>query len=122
MFTTYYDIFVRNAHGNYKDILREVSYSPIMADMLTYYESKSQEIIWRTKREIQFADENYAREIMQIFSIGLYILNIDGTYKLDDDGNKMLAYTNDDIEEYARVWTGFSKCYATGKAVLLWNT
>ncbi len=108
MFTHYYDIFVRNAFGNYKDVLREVSYSPMMAQMLTYMESQSQEYIFTTKRRIQYADENYAREIMQLFSIGMIKLNMDGTPALDDDGNEVLTYTNDEIEEYARAWTGFS--------------
>ena len=86
-----------------------VTYSPLMADMLSYYESKSKEYIWNTTREVKFSDENYAREIMQLFSIGLHKLNMDGTLQLDGNGNKVLTYTNNEIEEYARVWTGFSK-------------
>jgi uncharacterized protein (DUF1800 family) len=62
MWLSYYDIFVRNAFGNYKDILREVSYSPMMSDMLTFYQSKSTQYVWETQNTIQFADENYARE------------------------------------------------------------
>lgn len=81
-----------------------------MAEMLTYYDSKSKEYIWRTTREIKFSDENFAREVMQLFTIGLHKLNMDGTYKLNDGSNKVLTYTNNEIEEYARVWTGFSKC------------
>lgn len=50
---------------------------------------------------------SYAREIMQLFSLGLYQLNQDGTPKLNDQGETNRTYTNDDIEEYARVWTGF---------------
>ena len=66
------------------------------------------------------ADENFAREIMQLFSIGLCQLNLDGTpvsdYKLQSGAMRNTvsdvcypAYTNDDIEEYARVWTGFTR-------------
>ena len=62
MWLSHYDIFVRNAFGNYKDILREVSYSPMMSDMLTFYQSKSTQYVWETQNTIQFADENYARE------------------------------------------------------------
>ncbi len=105
-FLTYYDIFVRNGFGNYFDILKEVSYSPMMAEMLSYLGSKSSEYIWKAHKEVQFADENYAREIMQLFSIGLVKLNIDGTEELDSNGNTIATYTNDDITEYARVWTG----------------
>ncbi len=107
MYTVYYDIFVRNAFGNYRDVLREVSYSPLMAHMLTFYDSKSQEYNWETTKEIQHADENYAREIMQLFTIGLNKLNMDGTAQVDDNGEKIRTYTNGDIEEYARSWTGF---------------
>ena len=108
-FLNFYDIFVRNAFGNYKDILREVSYSPLMADMLTYYESKSTEYVYHKYGRIQFADENFAREIMQLFSIGLVELNSDGTMKLDENNIPIPTYSNDDITEYARVWTGFTR-------------
>ena len=103
---TYYDIFVRNAFGNYFDILKQVSYSPMMAEMLSFLDSKSSEYVWKHEREIQFADENFAREILQLFSVGLVKLNIDGTKELDSDGNVIPTYSNDDITEYARVWTG----------------
>ncbi len=109
IFISFYDIFVRNAFGSYRDVLREVAYSPMMATMLTYHKSKSQEYIWRTSRRVQFADENFAREVMQLFSIGMFKLNMDGTFERDSSGNRTLTYTNDDIEEYARVWTGFAR-------------
>jgi hypothetical protein len=105
--TTYYDIFVRNAFGSYRTILKEVSYSPLMAQMLTYYASKSTAYTWRTFGELAYADENYAREIMQLFTIGMYKLKNDGSRVLESNGNPVRAYTNDDIVEYARVWTGF---------------
>lgn len=47
------------------------------------------------------------QEIMQLFTIGLYLLNDDGTQRLDTQGVPLLSYTNFDITEYARVWTGF---------------
>ena len=52
-------------------------------------------------------DENFAREIMQLFSMGLSQLNMDGSLKLDRYGNAMLSYTNDDIMSLSRAWTGF---------------
>jgi hypothetical protein len=110
----YYDIFVRNAFGSYRDVLREVSYSPMMSDMLTYYESKSSEYVWKRQGIIQYADENYAREMMQLFSVGLVKLNMDGTPVLDDKGDKIHTYDNDAITEYARVWTGFTRQGARG--------
>jgi uncharacterized protein (DUF1800 family) len=54
-----------------------------------------------------FPDENFAREIMQLFSIGLDMLNMDGTPQLDEDGNPIPTYDNSDIQSFARAWTGF---------------
>jgi len=105
--TTYYDIFVRNAFGNYRDILKEVSYSAPMADMLTYHGSQSTAYIWQVSGNLEYADENYAREIMQLFTTGLFKLNPDGSQIIDDNGDPLRVYTNEDIVEYARVWTGF---------------
>ncbi|KAI2490759.1 Protein of unknown function (DUF1501) [Fragilaria crotonensis] len=120
--TTYYDIFVRNAFGNYRSILKEVSYSPLMAQMLTYYGSRSTAYTWRNNRELEFADENYAREIMQLFTIGMHKLNKDGTKVLESSGNPVRAYTNDDIVEYARVWTGFVARSLRGNIENLYDT
>ena len=47
------------------------------------------------------------REIMQLFSIGIYDLNMDGTQKLDNTGSPILTYDNTDIQNFARAWTGF---------------
>jgi Protein of unknown function (DUF1800) len=105
--TAYYDIFVRHAFGSYCDILKEVSYNGVMGQMLTYHGSRSTAYTWRTQSTVQFADENYAREIMQLFTIGMYKMRQDGTLILDSKGFPIRAYTNDDIVEYARVWTGF---------------
>ena len=59
MFLTYYDIFVRHAFGNYRDVLREISYSPLMAENLSYLQSKSAAYIWEKDGKITFADENF---------------------------------------------------------------
>jgi len=61
-FLNYYDIFVRNAFGNYFDILKEVSYSPHMAEMLTYLKIQSTAYVFEKCNIVAFADENYARE------------------------------------------------------------
>jgi hypothetical protein len=61
----YYDIFVRNAFGNFFDILKEVTFSPVMAEMLTFKDSKSLAYqVERNGAEL-FPDENFSREIMQ---------------------------------------------------------
>jgi uncharacterized protein (DUF1501 family)/uncharacterized protein (DUF1800 family) len=100
-FHGYMDIFARSAFGLYSQILKEVSYSPMMAKMLTYLNSV------RQSKTGNFPDENYAREIMQLFSIGPYLLNEDGTRQTDADGNDKASYDIEDIENFARAWTGF---------------
>ncbi len=99
----YYDILVKHAFGNYGDLLKEVSVNPIMADYLTYVASSKDNNITGTA-----PDENYARELMQLFSVGLYELNDDGTKKLDDEDFPIPTYTQDDVSEMARVFTGWA--------------
>jgi len=106
-FLNYYDIFVRNAFGNYRDILREVSYSSLMAENLSYLGSKSAAYVLENYNYVAFADENFAREVMQLFTIGIEKLNLDGTPKRDSQGNKILSYTNEHVMSFARAWTGF---------------
>lgn len=62
IFVNFYDIFVRHAFGNYRDILREVSYNAVMANMLTYFGSRSTAFEFERYGHVQFADENFARE------------------------------------------------------------
>ncbi len=97
----YYDTLSEHALGNYGDLLKAVSKHPIM----TYYLSSlgNQKAI---PEENQYPDENYAREVMQLFSIGLWELNNDGTQKTDGMGNPIPTYDNQDITELARVFTG----------------
>jgi cullin-associated NEDD8-dissociated protein 1 len=109
---TFYDIFVRNAFGNYREVLREVARSPMMGSYLTFAGNREFDIYGA-----QYPDENFAREIMQLFSVGLWELNEDGSAKLDPTtGAKTPTYTNDDIVTFARVWTGWdrnpSRCVA----------
>jgi uncharacterized protein (DUF1501 family)/uncharacterized protein (DUF1800 family) len=106
-FTGFYDIFVRHAFGNYRDILRDVSYHPLMSLYLSFIGNKAYVV------ENNYPDENYAREIMQLFSIGLWRLNDDGTLIMGDNGLPKETYTNDDIMDYARLWTGFE--YGAGR-------
>ena len=79
-----------------------------MAKMLTYYQSKSTDYVWNEERKIKYPDENFAREILQLFSIGTVKLNLDGTPVLFDE-KTVPTYDNDVIMEFARAWTGFSK-------------
>lgn len=108
-FGSFYDILMRHSFGNYRDILQEVTYHPAMGSYLTYLANPKSDTI----RNI-FPDENYAREVMQLFSIGLDSLNLDGTVVYDTititaDSflvAKVPTYDNTDIAEYSKIFTG----------------
>ncbi len=101
----YYDFLLEHAFGNYKNLLYNVTFTPAMATFLTYNGNQKAHI--NSKGTIVLPDENYAREIMQLFSIGLYELNIDGMQK--SDGSKFKeSYTQQDVNEMAKVFTGLT--------------
>lgn len=97
----YYDILVRNAFGNFYDMLYEVSIHPAMGIYLTHFENDKTDTTTN-----EYPDENYAREIMQLFTIGLDSLNLDGTPALDSNGQRIPTYDNNDIAEFAKIFTG----------------
>ena len=99
----YYDILMDGAFGNYRDTLYRVSNSPVMGLYLSHARNRRS-----NPAENRFPDENYARELMQLFSIGLFELNIDGTRKKDESGRDIPTYTNADITEFAKVFTGLT--------------
>ena len=96
----YFDIHVRNAFGNYRDILKEVVFNPFMAIYLTYHGNRAFAYAGN------YPDENFAREIMQLFTVGLWKLNMDGTQMLDRKGEPIPTYSNDDILSFAKVVIG----------------
>jgi len=97
----YYDIFLRNAFGNFRSLLREVTFSPLMGKYLTHTGSSS------FQHNQRYPNENYAREVMQLFTIGLDMLNSDGSVQQDASGNDIPTYSNKHILNFARVFTGF---------------
>ena len=98
---SYYDILYHGAFGNYRDLLEEVTYHPAMGYYLSSINNEP------TNEELNIhPDENYAREIMQLFTIGLYELNLDGSIIEDDDGVPVETYDNGDIRQLAKVFTG----------------
>jgi uncharacterized protein (DUF1800 family) len=96
----YYDMLIRNSFGNYRDLLKDVTLHISMGYYLSHLNNPK-----ANPDENQRPDENYAREIMQLFSIGLDELNIDGTPKMNN-GQRIPTYDNDDIKEFAKVFTG----------------
>ncbi len=99
----YADILTEGAFGNYRELLQRVTYSPAMAVFLTYLRNeKADPAVGRVP------DENYARELLQLFTIGLVALNADGTPVTNPDGSEVELYDNRDITELAKVFTGLS--------------
>ncbi|MEM1264001.1 MAG: DUF1800 domain-containing protein [Pseudomonadota bacterium] len=99
----YYDLLQRHAFGNFRDLLRDVTLSPAMGIYLSHVNNRRSNPAANT-----FPDENYAREVMQLFSIGLFELNIDGSVQTDAGGLPLPAYSNEDIREFAKIFTGLS--------------
>ena len=94
----YYDILAKHAFGNYRNLLKEIALSPTMGMYLTYQGSQK-------TSGIIHPDENFARELMQLFTIGLYQLNMDGSFVIQN-GEKVPTYTQNDVEEMSKIWTG----------------
>ena len=105
----YHDIFVEHAFGNYRDILKEVSRSPVMGRMLSLTDSRSRQFVMELNGQSVYPDENFAREILQLFSVGLVRLNMDGTTYINNEGKSEEVYTNEDILDGARVWTAWKE-------------
>ncbi len=97
---SYLDMLGQHAFGNFRELLEGVTRHPMMGLYLSHL---------RNQKESgnRVPDQNYAREVMQLFTIGLYELNPDGTQKLVN-GQPDETYTNDDIVGLSRVFTGFS--------------
>ncbi len=99
----YHDRLLERAFGNYRDLLREVTLHPTMGLYLSHLRNQKADA-----SRNRYPDENYAREIMQLFSIGLWELNADGSRQLDGTGQPVPTYNNDTIAAFARVFTGLS--------------
>ncbi|WP_414662773.1 DUF1800 family protein [Horticoccus sp. 23ND18S-11] len=99
----YYDILGNGAFGNYRTLLEQVTLSPMMGEYLSSLRnSKADPVTGQTP------DENYAREVMQLFTIGLQQLNPDGTLALGADGLPIPTYDQATITEMAKVFTGWA--------------
>lgn len=103
----YWDLLNAKAFDNFRNLLEDISLNPAMGFYLnTKGNLKEDEASGRQP------DENYAREIMQLFSIGLYELNLDGTLKTNAQGNPIETYVQSDITNLARVFTGYDWDYS----------
>lgn len=100
---SYYDMLGANAFGNFRTLLEQVTLHPQMGVYLTWLANQKEDPA--TGRQ---PDENFAREVMQLMTIGLYELNLDGTPKTDLSGRLIPTYTAEDIAGLAKVFTGYS--------------
>jgi uncharacterized protein (DUF1800 family) len=97
----YLDILEANAFGNYRTLLEQISLSPAMGSYLTFRGSAKANAATGSE-----PDENYARELMQLFTIGLLQLNMDGSVKTNS-GSAAETYMQVDVSGLARVFTGW---------------
>lgn len=100
---SYLDMLSRNAFGNFRTLLEQVATHPAMGHYLSHFRNERED-----PATGRIPDENFAREVMQLFSIGLWQLNPDGTRRRDASGNFIPTYTQDDVSGLARVFTGWS--------------
>lgn len=101
-FITYYRILMNNAFGNYRNLMREITTNPAMGRYLNMLNNKSQ-----ASSGVE-PNENYARELAQLFTVGLTRLNPDGSAQLDGQGRPVPTYTEEDVKELSRMLTGWT--------------
>jgi uncharacterized protein (DUF1800 family)/fibronectin type 3 domain-containing protein len=99
---TYYRLLMNGAFGNYRDLMRDVTLNPAMGRYLNMLNNRSQTITGTPP------NENYARELMQLFTIGIPTLNQNGTPVVDGAGQPVPSYTEQDVKELARILTGWT--------------
>ncbi len=104
--TPYLQALDRNAFGNYRTLLNEITLTPAMGEYL------DMRLSTRTS-----PNENFAREVLQLFSVGTDMLNLDGTPVRDAQGNPIPTYTQADVNEFTRVFTGWNLATAIGAGI-----
>ena len=100
----WWDTLCRNTFGNFRQLLEDVTLSPEMGQFLGTKGNLKENA--KTGSE---PDENYAREVMQLFTIGLYKLNLDGSHQLDAQGAPIPTYSQADVSSLAHVFTGWDE-------------
>jgi uncharacterized protein (DUF1800 family) len=109
---TYQQLLYKSAFGNFRELLYNITVNPTMGRFLDMLNNRCQT---RTPADVNVCrnglnsqpNENYAREILQLFSIGTFMLNQDGSRQLDSGGNPIPTYDQETVEEFARVFTGW---------------
>jgi uncharacterized protein (DUF1800 family) len=109
--TTFQNTLVNDAFANFYTVMKDVTLSPGMGAYLNMLNSAKPGTIDGVP---QIANENYARELMQLFTLGVDMLNPDGSLQLDSSGNPIPVYTETQVQAFARVYTGWTYATASG--------
>ena len=105
----YWDVLCKNAFGNYRTLLEDITLNVAMGEYLNTLGNQKEDV-----KSGRLPDENYAREVMQLFTIGLLQLNIDGTPKMGANGQPLETFTQSDVSNLARVFTGYESDNSEG--------
>jgi uncharacterized protein (DUF1800 family) len=100
-YTNYMQALTNDALGNYYSVMKDVTLTPAMGHWLDMVNNDK-------PATGQHANENFARECMQLFTLGLNVLNADGTSQLDGSGNPIPTYTQNDVMALGRSFTGWT--------------
>ena len=101
-FTPYLKLLRADAFGNYRTIMEDVTLSPAMGDYLDMVNND------KPTSTSNHANENYARELMQLFTLGTSLLNPDGSPQLDGSGNQIATYSQDQVQQFAKAFTSWT--------------
>ncbi len=112
-YADWWDMLMRNASGNFRQLLEDVTLHPAMGVFLNTRGNQKED-----PATGRMPDENYAREVMQLFSLGVHELNLDGTPKTDGNGQPVDTYTQDDVTNLARVFTGWDLDLSDGQGFI----
>jgi len=115
-YTNYLQLLENDAFTNYRQIMQDVTLSPAMGDWLDMVNNGKP-----NTNQGDHANENYAREFMQLFTIGTAQLNPDGSYQLDSGGNQIPTYTQNTVEAFALAYTGWTYPLAPGATQRTYN-
>jgi uncharacterized protein (DUF1800 family) len=107
----YQETLAKNALGNYRDMLYDMTLNPTMGAYLNMVNNAKPNVTANSQ-----PNENYARELLQLFSLGVYKLNDDGTKQTDSNGDPVPTYGNEEVTQYARVFTGWTYSPAPNKS------
>jgi len=102
-YANYYDMLAKDAFGNFRTLINDITLNGEMGVYLTYIQNQRANAVTGTS-----PDENYARELQQLFTVGLVQLNPDGTLMLDSTGNPIPTYNNTTITQTAKILTGWA--------------